>query len=207
VAFTLAFRVPSWATAATVGGSPLPEGSNGTLHRVAIAPGSSTVEVVLPMGIRIQRRYNHAAAVFRGPLLYSLDLPATVTTMPYCKPLHTVTDGSSEFCSNATYQVDQLGYQYRNRTAWNYALDVTSLTFEQVRSPDSVVPFSSSKPPVTIKATARQIQWGTTRGSAAAPPPSPVTSEAAAELVRLIPYGSTHGLSLVELPTLKVSRD
>lgn len=115
VAFSFGFRVPSWAVRAAVNGQPLAPGSNGTLHHVAIEAGRTTLAIDLPMTIRIERRYNRAAAVFRGPLLYSLDLPANISTMPYCTPLHTVTDGSTEFCSNTTYQVEQYGYQYHLR--------------------------------------------------------------------------------------------
>ena len=80
---------------------------------------------------------------------------------------------------------------------------LTSLWSEQVAdAPDAAVPFASSKSPVVIKATAKQIEWGTVHGSAAAPPTSPASSAVAAETLSMIPYGATHGLSMVELPTL-----
>ena len=84
---------------------------------------------------------------------------------------------------------------------------MVSLRFEQVsEAPDPTTPFSSAKSPVAIHATAKQVDsWVTVRGSAAAPPPSPVVSSAPAETLRLIPYGATHGLSLVELPTLQAA--
>ena len=201
--FTFAFRVPAWAESATVNGAVLPPLSNGTLHRIAVAAGKTVLEIVLPMQIRVERRYNNAASIFRGPLLYSLNLSATQTEMDYCKPLNgSQTDGSTMFCSNATYQVEQHGYSYSNASAWNYGINVSSLEFEEVTGLDRSVPFSTSKSPVAINAKARQVDWGIEHGSAAAPPQSPVKSGAAEETVRLIPYGSTHGLSLVELPTL-----
>ena len=203
-AFTFAFRVPSWAgEGAALNGKRLPTGSNGTLHRVAVGVGKTQLRIVLPMRVRIQRRYNGAASVYRGPLLYSLDLPSTATHLPYCVPVGAPTDGSRAFCSNATYQVEQHGYQYTNASAWNYGIDAASLEFEQVAgTPNAAVPFSSAGSPVVIRAKARQIDWGTVRGSAAAPPASPVKSAAPEETLRMIPYGATHGLSLVELPTL-----
>ena len=46
--------------------------------------------------------------------------------------MHTVTDGSTEFCSNTTYQVEQYGYQYHLRhtvteTIYLYQLALTGI--------------------------------------------------------------------------------
>ena len=111
-------------------------------------------------------------------------------------------DGHAEHCDNSTFQVDRWGSSLTNASAWNYGLNVESLAFEQVSDTPAAVPFSTAGSPVVIRAQARQVAWGTVRGSAAAPPKSPVASSAPIETLALIPYGATHGLSMVELPTL-----
>ena len=57
---------------------------------VLCAQGKRSLRIELPMRMRLERRYNNAAAIHRGPLLYSLNLSSTATEMAYCKPLSTV---------------------------------------------------------------------------------------------------------------------
>lgn len=91
--------------------------------------------VELPMKVRVERRYNQAAAVFCGPLLYSLNVSATTTKLPYCSTgPGSSGDGSKHHCK-AGLKVEQSGYSYQNASAWNYALDASSLSFEQVLPP------------------------------------------------------------------------
>ena len=207
---TLAVRIPSWATEAKVNGE---QAANGTLHQIRLKPGQTSLLVTLPMEVRAERRYNDAVSLHRGPLLYSLDIVATETKLPYCSNKKAI-DGSTLFCSNATFKVERFGSELRNATPWNWALELGSgdiakqVTFEQVSAtPATPLPFATAASPVALHVAAEQVAWGTEKGSAAAPPPSPVQSQGGAkEMLRLIPYSSTHGLSMVELPVLATSR-
>ena len=59
-------------------------------------------------------RYNGAASFYHGPLLYSLDIGATETKLPYCTSSQP-DDGSRSFCSNATYKVEKWGASEQGR--------------------------------------------------------------------------------------------
>jgi DUF1680 family protein len=126
-AMILALRIPSWTVAATVtttqpgggGGGGRVRGrtpavtvaaANGTLHSVQLQGGKSSVRLRLPMALRVEKRYNNASSFYYGPLLYSLDIGATETQLPYCtskKP----NDGSRSFCTNATIAAERHGKQ------------------------------------------------------------------------------------------------
>ena len=105
-----------------------------------------------------------------------------------------------------------VGLELRNNTPWAWAIhsDVPP-RFEQVASePAHPLPYASKASPVALHVTGEQINWATEKGSAAAPPPSPMQKKKRSvgsaarppQQLRLIPYGSTHGLSMVELPTV-----
>ena len=210
---TLALRIPSWTTGATITIQPGSHGNfsnsitaaNGTLHNVQAQAGKTSVRLHIPMNLQIQKRYNGASSFYYGPLLYSLNIGATETQLPYCTS-KSLNDGSKSFCANATIVAERHGLELRNNTPWAWAIhtDVRP-RFEQVAAqPAQPFPFATKASPVALHVSGEQILWGTEKGSAAAPPPSPVKSAgpAARTALRLIPYGSTHGLSMVELPTV-----
>lgn len=208
---TLRLRIPSWATDATVsigGGAPFPVGDVANtmfaVNLTADASGAATVALFTNPSIRLSGPwYNGAYAVHRGPLLYTLQLQEVfVTTAVY---------------SNVSSDYD-ITMPPTPATPWNIALvtNVTDpdqskyFTFSR-QGPISPVPFSSYDIPMTITATARQVNaWGTTMGQPNAPPTSPVDCSGAGACgseitVTLIPFGSTH-LRLTELPVVLPSQ-
>ena len=84
--FRLELRIPEWCKEAQIhiNGVVMRENiSPGTMHPIQIRTGTTTVELVLPMNIRVERRktffpsvgvetVTNSAAIFRGPLLYAL---------------------------------------------------------------------------------------------------------------------------------------
>ena len=64
---TLIFRIPSWTNTATVQintDTPYPV-TSGDLHNIQ-CNGDIKVTLHFPMSIRVQRRYNNAAAIYHG---------------------------------------------------------------------------------------------------------------------------------------------
>jgi len=159
----------------------------GTFHTVQrIWEGSTALTLRFPMSVHVERRFNAAAAVERGPLVYSLKIGEEWKYLRGEKP-------------HADWEVHPA-------TPWNYALAIheaspaESFTFEQ--SPVGVNPFSPEGAPVRLKAKARQLpEWTLERNAAAPPPQSPVKSEQPLEDITLIPYGAAK-LRITEFPVL-----
>ena len=111
--------------------------------------------------------------------------------------------------SRTSIRRTSLGYTMTPASAWNFALDFLRMNFAldlRESLPRTCRPFQLEGAPVEIHATGRRLTgWGTFDGSAAAPPPSPVRTDTPPMRLRLIPYGATHGLSLVELPVVSAS--
>ena len=85
---TLALRIPGWAEKATV---TLPNGTvasglkNGTLFNVRLPSGASKLTLTLPQKVWLEDRttaQRKAAAVHRGPLLFSIPVPYTTNAAP-----------------------------------------------------------------------------------------------------------------------------
>jgi hypothetical protein len=178
-AFPLKLHIPAWATGATVA-------INGGRSRAA-EPGSfyevnrrwktgDLLTLRLPMAIRVQRGFAQSISVYRGPLLYALDIPAEWRKLKDRPP-------------TADWEVYP-------RTAWNYALELktdaeASFEVRTQRIPSHGTPFRSDAPPVWLEGRARLVEgWGEVKNAAGAPPVSPVTPTGAVKQVRLIPYGA-----------------
>lgn len=186
----VSLRIPGWADKATLsvnGGTPFPVGASaGTFYTLPQPSATSTYLVDFNPSIRVSTVwFNNASAVYRGALLYALQLGFNMT-------------------ETAHYAFKSADYAILPTTAWNYALEMdpsdpgASMTFTQVSRPASPVPFNSSLWPVEITATARLLpSWVEFNNSAAPPPQSPVDCSSIpggcgdAIKVRLIPYSST----------------
>ncbi|KAK3614256.1 hypothetical protein LTR56_027374 [Elasticomyces elasticus] len=207
--FDFYVRVPAWAgssSSLSVGNNscqPLsPDPATG-LHKLSIPRGTATVSYLVSSSIRTESRENDTVAVYKGPLLYALDISNTNTsTLP--KPFN---DPSTYF--NASYAPpESRDWEYHNTSAWNYAIDPSTLTYhspEDVSASYELVNpiFASGVAPGYMTVRGCEIEWPLFLGSVPGYPP---TSEAkkcvsAAQEVRLVPYGSakTH---MAELPVI-----
>jgi hypothetical protein len=194
--FPLRIRIPSWAHGAkyTVKSSgsaatpvePVP-GTFATIDR-EWADGD-VVELELPMNVRIERRFNNAASVLRGPVYYVLKIGEKYTELKRHDQKFPVVD----------WQIDAT-------TPWNYALQLgknPAESFEVTTRDIGKVPFEQAAAPVVIKAKARQVpEWQLKNNSADDPPGSPVASDQPLTDIELVPYGSTR-LRITEFPVLK----
>lgn len=187
---TLIFRIPSWTNTATVQintDKPYPV-TSGDLHNI---PCNGEIKVTLhfPMNIRVQRRYNNAAAIYHGPLLYGLEI-------------------KEEFKELRSYEFQSKDYQVTPGSPWNYAIHLTNdsqpeidLKFVNIGWKEGSVPFSIAGAPSKIMATGRIVDsWGISHNAASAPPMSPVTTNNKDTSVILLPFGATD-LRISEIPT------
>lgn len=136
--------------------------------------------------------------VHRGPLVYSLRPESTVTSNPkmggQSQPYPQSLPGGA---AGGWPTIMKHQVTIAENASWNYALDVSSLTFETL-SPTALpnVPFAVDKPPpLQIRAKAKRVPTWTTGGGArgiAALPHSPLSSTEPLEEVVLVPRGATN---------------
>lgn len=183
--FAIDLRIPGWCEGATVDRRAA---SGGGMHRVEGQwAGTRKIELKFPMRARMERRFNNAASISRGPLVYSL------TMGELWKPF----GGNAEHPSCEVYPT----------TPWNYAIDVSEATLEKdVTFSDSPVgewPFTPGGAPVVATVRGRQApEWVLVHHAADVPPASPVKTDQPMETLTLIPYGCAH-LRATEMPTLR----
>ncbi len=189
VTFPLSLRIPSWAKEAEI---KLSDGQiirpdAGSFYKIKREWSSGdVVELVLPMEVKVERRYNGAISITRGPLIYSLKLEEEWKLI----------DGTPPFGDWEVYPT----------TNWNYGLLIDLNQPEQfvdvnIRSVGKV-PFSNQEAPVEIKIKGKYLNnWQLKKNSAAPIPLSPVRSDNKLEELTLIPYGCTN-LRITEFPLL-----
>lgn len=179
--------IPAWAAGATVCEPDTGVVNAGTLHEHTLpAGGAITVKLHLPMRVQIDYRFNGAASVSRGPLVYALRV--------------------TEERSKLRGEEPAADWEMRPKTAWNLALALrpenpaTSFELAKRTPPVGDVPFDPANPPMVLRASGGALpDWGTDRGAATEPPASPVAPPADEQQIELVPYGATN-LRIAEIP-------
>ncbi|MCX6880364.1 MAG: glycoside hydrolase family 127 protein [Verrucomicrobia bacterium] len=190
VEFPLQLRIPAWALGATIQTdttlSPQP-GTFATITRTW--NNGDTVNLKLPMKIRIERRFNNSATVLRGPLVFALRIG----------------ESWQKFRGDDAHPE----YEVLPTTPWNYGLIFDEKDPEQsfkiVTKPLTDPVYSSKHAPIELHAKGRILpQWKEARHSADLLPVSPVQSAEPVQDIVLIPYGCAK-LRITEFPVLAQS--
>ncbi len=187
VRFPLTLRIPAWCKTPVLlvngqpAGVPTAPGTFATVSREWL-PGDRVV-LRLPMTVELVPGTNRSVSVRRGPLVYSL---------PVQEEWQVLEEGPRKGFES---------FAVTPRSDWNYALEVDARnpasSFE-VRRPKTdpsgpVNPFEPAQSPVTLQVRARKVPGWTLAWdgrSAFDPPCSPVQTNAPAETIKLIPFGS-----------------
>ncbi len=192
VRFPMHLRVPAWADEGSIA-------VNGTMVGSVVRGGGyqrierewktgDRVEIALPMKVRTVRGFNESVSVERGPLVFSLRIGESWSSLKKTGP---VTD-----------------WEVYPTSPWNYGLHIDS--FQVKEAPIARQPFQPDNPPVSLTAKARRLpQWMIVNDSAAPPPVSPVVMKVSTNpaawpkdhTVTLIPYGAAR-LRITSFPVL-----
>ncbi|MBI1389876.1 MAG: hypothetical protein GC154_15660 [bacterium] len=194
VAFPLTLRIPGWAQKASISiaGTAFQArpGQFVTLSRNWRDGEQAVLTFQTPA--RVERRYNDAATILRGPLVFSLRI-------------------GERFKEIARHddKLPSADYEIYPTTDWNYALQLdadhpeNSIETEIQGISDEKPPFSDDWPPIVLKVKGRQLPgWTLEQNSAGETPRSPVVSDRPPVELELVPYGSTR-LRISEFPILK----
>jgi hypothetical protein len=215
--FPIYLRIPEWVAKPTVAvnGEPFACKTGEFLAINRKWKKSDRIELILESPVRIEKRYNNAASVAKGPLFFSLRIPKKYTAIDNCKK-HYAYLGSTD------WQIEPAG-------DWNFGLVIDpsnpAKSFEVTTNAMSKYPFGDAgdpvynvatnsfdtlniNPPIILKAKGKKIPgWVIVDNSAGPTPYSPVvltgnSAQAVAFDIELIPYGSAK-LRLSEIPVIK----
>ena len=194
VEFPLYLRVPGWAAgdvAIKMGTQTISGQATGTFLTLKRNwKNGDTLDLILPMKLRAETRYNNAIAIYRGPLVFSLKIGERY-----------------EKVRSHGQHLPAADWAIYPQTPWNYGLLVDSARPESSITVSArkvgPTPFANDTAPVTLMVKGKLLpNWGIVNNSADAPPPSPVESAEPLVDLQLIPYGCTR-LRVTEFPTLK----
>lgn len=207
--FEFYVRVPDWyvaeASSISNGGksqSLSPDTSTG-MHMISVASGKSTVTYTLGANIVVQPRDNDTVAVRHGALLYGLEIGEYTTAEP-AKDWQNKTAYPSGYAPPEVHD-----YTIENTTAWNLAIDPSTLkvhlqgpsnSSETQPLPNPI--FTAGASPVSMSLQACEIAWPLWRGLPDIPPKVKDRKCIGEPFeATLIPYGSAK-LHMAEFPTL-----
>lgn len=190
-------RVPSWAGAASsvrvkFGASKRlsPDAATG-LHKISLTPGTYNISYKLQSAIRTEPRANETVAVYKGALLYALDLANyNISSAP--RPYN---DTESFFPSTAVPPQSR-DWQYFATGKWNIAMDPETIQWHAptLDSPAQLANpiFSPDGKFGSMTAQACEIDWPLYLDSVPGFPPTGDAKKCLGDPfeVKLIPYGS-----------------
>jgi len=214
--FAFKFRIPTWAqnsTASTIAvnsakATPLsPDASS--LHTVNVKAGTTVLKVQLNAPLQIEVRTNGAVAVTRGALNYAVEITYNTTVAPGLRSAQALGDVVVLYPDAPKSYITPFDNHTHDNTLqptsqWAVAIDPSTIVVHDNSATTQSIPFYAWAPgssPVTMTATACQINWGLTLGTASAPPQSPNACVGAKFQVNLVPFAAAK-LRLGEIPVM-----
>ncbi|KAF2236248.1 hypothetical protein EV356DRAFT_77285 [Viridothelium virens] len=220
--FDFYVRVPSWADLSSSSisvssessdrykraSTPLSPDPTSSLHRVSLPAGQSSITYTLETSIISEARPNDTVAIHYGALVYALEISYTNTSTPpkFYNP-------ENEFYPDGYAPSQSRDYQLFNSSAWNIAIDPSTLEFHSSLAnsssgttslPDPI--FAPGAPPTWITAQGCEIEWGLYRNSVpdVVPALADRTCQSTPATVTLRPIGGQK-VHMVELPTISLN--
>ncbi len=183
--FTFKIRIPSFAENLTVNG----EKSSGDMLSFEIGAGEEKGIVIgfdtVPC---FEKRPHELSTVKCGSLVFSVPVKFEKNMLEYER------DGVERKFPYCDYELIPV-------SDWNYAYCNNELEIQRGETGD--IPFSSEKPPVTVKAAVKKINWGLEDGYEHVCAKIPESREpiSGAEEILLYPYGCAK-LRMTEIPVI-----
>lgn len=200
----LYLRVPSWhvpeMSTLTLGDSSTPgllhpDPATG-MHRVRIPSGSTTLTYALGARIRTEPRANNTVAIYYGSLLYTLDVgQANTSSNP-----HLYNDARGAGFTDIPFPQARDYYIY-NTTAWNIAIDPSTLEYHDGGRELPTPIFEYGAPPSYMTVRGCEIEWALYLEATPGAVPESRTCVGESKRYRLIPYGSAK-VHMSELPVV-----
>lgn len=202
--FDFYLRVPAWATLFLVSinsltsAQKLDSDKNTGMAKVSLRAGQSTVTYTLGAALKIEPRANDTISVSNGALLYALKIGEQVIDLPP-RNWANKSDYSSTYAPPQSHD-----HTITNLTAWNIAIDPTTLVYKTKSSAPLPNPiWTSDAPPGSVTVQGCEIAWPIESGVPANPPQDRTCTAPATEYT-LIPYGAAK-LHMAELPTVNLT--
>ncbi len=191
--FPLQLRIPRWCQnpQIKINGASQPKATAGTFVTLnRMWKNGDHIEVSFPMSVQVVQGVNNSVSVRRGPLIYSLGLKENWQSVE----------------KNALPDFDS--YEVTTDSPWNYALVVDAQnpanSFQVVNKKAEGNPFEAGKAPVVLRVQGKRVDEWTIRFDGRLPhepPLSPVASNAPAQTLELVPFGSQM-LRISEFPVV-----
>ncbi len=191
--FSLQLRMPAWCQnpQIKINGRRQPRSAAGTFATLnRIWKTGDIIELTFPMSVETVRGINNSVSVRRGPLLYVLGLEENWQSV-----------GKSTLSGFDSSEIT-------SDSPWNYALVLDAHnpanSFQIVSKPSGVNPFVPGSAPVSLRVAGKPLESWKARFDGQLPldpPLSPVASNARAQTLELVPFGS-HMLRIAEFPVI-----
>ena len=183
--FNLTVRVPSFAKDLTVDGKAV---ETGDLKFTFKANEHKEINISFTSTPYIEKRPLGLNVAKCGSLLFALPIKYEKNMLEYER-------------NGIERKFPYCDYEYIPKESWNYGFARDELKIEQRSVSD--IPFSSENPPITLKATVCEIDWGFEDGYDTVCAKVPESREAVSgeEELLLFPYGCAK-LRMTELPKI-----
>ncbi len=185
-AFSLRIRIPSWAERVQVCGAASYTISRDSLVIPGPWSGHTEFSVAFQYECVLEERPRGMAALWRGPLLYSVPVRAKKEMHEYIR------DGVER-------KYPYCDYELIPQSDWNYAF-CQETAFDVTEHAVPEIPFSSEAPAVTVDVQMQKIDWRYEYGYARMEPES-LSPIGESERVSMIPYGAAK-LRMTEMPVI-----